>query len=214
MLELKTYKKAELVKILGTNSRQGIKRKLNGYGISYTIEGRGETLTITITNIADPFKLFCITDLGFPAQCDFHKLRNFFYYFLNDEEFRTMPDEIKEHRLRDKGKDVSRQTIRNWLRRLEKQDILYADDSHCIYYFAFKDTQTITDYQTYKKAWQEYWKNTASGIYSWEAISIMRQKYGGIARRQPIMKFNAFYIQEINTLNKLVCESIENEIQE
>ena len=35
MLELRTYTKDEIAGILGTTDRQGIKRKLDGYGVEY-----------------------------------------------------------------------------------------------------------------------------------------------------------------------------------
>ena len=60
MLELRTYTKDEITGILDTTDRQGVKRKLDGYGVEYTIEG-WKNYTLTITAINDPFRLFCIT---------------------------------------------------------------------------------------------------------------------------------------------------------
>ena len=94
MIELRSYKRAELSAILNTNSRQGMLRKLDRWGVSYTDEGRGNNLVITITEIANPFKVYCITELDFDAGCDFQKVRNLLYYFFNDEEFMAMPDEV------------------------------------------------------------------------------------------------------------------------
>lgn len=111
MLELRTYTKAELVEIFGTKDRQGLTRKLQRYGIKYRTSGRGENLTFTITETADPFKIFCIDELGYDGRTDFVKLRNFLYCFLNDDEFRAMPDEVKAKRMDKAGKYICRQTI-------------------------------------------------------------------------------------------------------
>ena len=92
MLELKEYKKAELSAIFNTNDMQGLKRKLQRYGIRYQVQGRGERAIFTILETADPFKVFCICELGYDGGTDFRKLRNFLYCFFNDDEFRAMPD--------------------------------------------------------------------------------------------------------------------------
>ena len=88
MIEFREYGKAELASILGTRDRQGLVRKLDSWGILHDEpRGRGEYMTVNITGITDPFKVYALTELGVSPQTDFTKLRNFLYYFLNDEEF-------------------------------------------------------------------------------------------------------------------------------
>lgn len=212
MLELKRYSKAEIAAILNTHSKQGITRKLDRYGITYTAAGWGDNLVITITAIPDLFKVFCITELGFPAQCDFYKLRNFFFYFFADDDtFRSMPDEVIETLLTEKGKRVSRQTIAGWKNRLNQLGIIHLSQWEYIYYFAFKKHQRICEHAEYAKAWSEYWKNIKKGMPSFNAIEIMRFDYGGVARKQPLAEISAFYSETIMFLQDLIYESIETE---
>lgn len=104
----RVYSKPELTQMLGTRSKQGIDRKLQRYGISFEVHGRGERAVYTIKAMADPFKVFAITELGFDGGTDFIKLRNFYYHFFEDDVFMAMPDEVKENRMRKMGQDVSR----------------------------------------------------------------------------------------------------------
>jgi hypothetical protein len=57
MIELRRYGKAELAAILKTSSKEGMTRKLERWGITFTEAGRGNNLEITITSIADRFKV-------------------------------------------------------------------------------------------------------------------------------------------------------------
>ena len=214
MFELKKYSRAEMAAILGTRDRQNMKKKLNSRGIEYTIDGRGEYFTITLTAITDPFKLFCIEKLGFEANTDFRKVRNLYYYYFNDDDFMAMPDEEKEARLTEYGKRVCRQTISKYLSILTKNGYVYMGGSRFIYYFAMEDKRFKTDDLTYRKAWREYWLNKDAGMETWEAIAIMKRRYGGVARKHVIPELNAFFLDEINQLNDLVCKSLENEVAE
>lgn len=214
MIELRKYRRDELFKILNTNSKQGITRKLNRWGVSYTDRGRGANLEITITSIDNPFKIYCITELGFSANTDFHKVRNLYYAFFNDDEFMAMPDEVKENRLRDKGNPVSRQSIANYLEKLYTKDLIHKNTGEYIYYFALKQKQRFVERAEYIKAWHEYWQNIDDGLYSRDAIEIMIFHYGGVARKQEKPTINLHFHQaEIKYLCDLIQESIENEQQ-
>lgn len=212
MLELRTYKKAELVQVFGTEDTQGLKRKLNRYGIKYQTDGRGSTLTFTITETADPFKVFCIDELGYDGRTDFVKLRNFLYCFLNDDEFRAMPDEVKAHRMQEAGKPMCRQTIAGYIAKLDAMELIDRNSGEYIYYFAYKDTQRIATRKEYSEAWKQYWQDKDNGADSMEAIAWMRFKHGGVARKQAMPQINGIYLEKINQLNTIICESIENEL--
>ena len=68
MLECKTYTYAEFSALFNTRDNQGIKRRLDRWGIKYSTAGRGTGLKYTIEDISDPFVPFCILDLGFAPQ--------------------------------------------------------------------------------------------------------------------------------------------------
>ena len=212
MLELRDYSKTELVEIFGTEDTQGLKRKLQRYGIKFQTTGRGRTLTFTITETADPFKVFCIDELGYDGRTDFVKLRNFLYCFLNDDEFRAMPDEVKEQRMKEFGKPMCRQTIAGYIAKLDAQNLIDRNSGEYIYYFAYKDTQRIATRQEYSEAWKEYWEAKAAGANSMEAIGFMRFLHGGVARKQAIPQINGIFLEKLNRLNAAVCQSIENEL--
>ena len=84
MLETKTYPANELFAIMRTRSKTATDRKLNNYKISYTSEGRGNSLTYIITDIPDRFRVYCVFDLNFSPQIDFNKLRDFIFYLLGN----------------------------------------------------------------------------------------------------------------------------------
>jgi hypothetical protein len=212
MLELRDYSKAELVEIFGTEDAQGLKRKLQRYGIKFQTTGRGQNLTFTITETADPFNVFCIDELGYDGRTDFVKLRNFLYCFLNDDEFRAMPDEVKEQRMKESGKPMCRQTIAGYIAKLDAQNLIDRNSGEYIYYFAYKDTQRIATRQEYSEAWKEYWEAKAAGANSMEAIGFMRFLHGGVARKQAIPQINGIFLEKLNRLNAAVCQSIENEL--
>ena len=100
------------------------KRKMERYGITFQVNGRGENAVFTIKEIEDPFKIYCITELDFDGRSDFRKALIFYYYFFNDVEFRTMPDEVKEYRMRDQKQDVSRQTIATYISKLDRKNLV------------------------------------------------------------------------------------------
>lgn len=213
MLELKEYTKPELSAIFGTRDTQGLKRKLERYGIEFAVAGRGENAVFTIKAIKDPFKIYCITELGFDGGTDFQKVRNFYNYFFNDEEFMAMPDEVKEHRMRKQGQDVSRQTIATYIAKLDNKGLIDRNTNKYIYYFAFKQEQRIAKREEYLQAWHEYWNDIDNGYTCPQAINKMRENYGGVARKQPQPEANGIFTEEIEYLNTLVQQSIEQEIE-
>lgn len=212
MLELKKYPKAELSEMFGTRDTEGLKRKLTRYGVSFVCSGWGQTLTFEIKDLADPFKVFCITELGFDGATDFIKVRNFYYYYFNDEEFMAMPDEVKEVRMRAAGYPVSRQTISGYVGKLDATNMINRNTKNFIYYFAFKETQRIVDREEYCQAWHEYWKDVNDGMPSSAAINNMRSDHGGIAKKQPIPEINGIYNEKIDYMLSLIQQSFENEV--
>ena len=213
MIELRTYTHDELAVITGTRNNQGIKRKLERWGVCFDEPiGTGKRMTITVTGISDPFKVFCITELDCDPHIEFEKLRNFLYVFLNDEEFAAMPDEVKENRLRKIKMPVSRPTISRYEERLDMKNIINRNTTDFIYYFAFKDTQRIVERAEYLDAWHQYWAERDAGLSSFEAISNMRFAYGGVARKQPKPEINGIYLPLVEELNGYIQDSFEREL--
>ena len=207
------YKKSELAQIFGSTSNQAINRKLDRYGVKFSVTGRGEQAVYQIQQIADKFKIFAITELGFDANTDFQKLRNFYFYFFNDEEFQTLPDEMKEARMRENNRDISRQTIAKYEDRLVKYDyIAYLGGDDYIYYFAHKGKRRMVERAEYSRAWREYWTDKESGMDYYAAIYNMIFHYGGVARKQAIPTLNAIYLKKIEEMLSYIEESIENDV--
>lgn len=214
MLELmKSYTKPEMSAMFGTRSMQGLQRKIERYGVSFDVDGRGETANFTITNIENPFKIYCITELGFDGHTDFYKLRNYYYYYFNDIEFRAMPNEVQENRMRLVHKDVSRQTIANYLQKLYRRNLIELNTNNFTYYFAFKDRQRIVEKEKYIAAWRGYWKDIREGHNSFIAIYNMREEFGGVARKQEVPEINGIYNEEIKLLCNLIQGDIEKELE-
>ena len=212
MLEVKSYPIAELSAMFGTSDSQGLMRRLNNHGIEYEITGRGRNAVYQIHSIRYPFRVFCITELNAAPNTDFRKMRNFYYYYFNDEEFMAMPDEVKEHRMRENGRDISRQTIAGYTRKLVRHNLIMPDTANYIYYFAYKDTQRFVEKEEYLAAWHEYWRNKEKGFASWEAICMMRHKYKGVARKQAIPEINCIYNREIDYMLSAIQTEMEYEL--
>ena len=213
MLELnRSYTKQELSQMLGTRSKQGIDRKLQRYGVVFSVCGWGDTTTYTIQSISDRFKLYAILDLCCAGNTDFRKLRNVYYHYFEDEVFRAMPDEVKEVRLHEIGEGVSRQAIAGYIKKLENREMISRFTDNFIYYFAKGQQQRIVERAEYLNAWHEYWRDRHFGLDSNEAIFRMFMKYQGVARKQAIPAINGIYNKEIEYMLSLTQESIENEV--
>ena len=214
MLEVgKCYTKSELTEIFGTKDKQGLERKMTGYGIRFSASGRGENAIYEIQKLNDPFKIFAITELDCGANTDFKKLRNFYWYYFNDETFMAMPDEVKEVWMKRENRTITRQTIAGYTQKLVNKNMVNRDTKNFIYYFAFKETQRLTDRNEYIQAWRDYWEDIANGYESFDAICNMRAKYGGVARKQAIPEVNGIYNEQIEYMLSLIQESVDNEIE-
>lgn len=213
MLEIRDYAKPELSAMFGTRDMEGLKRKMRGYGIVFDVDGRGENAVFTIREITDPFKMYCITELGYDGRTDFHKLLYFLYYFFNDPEFRAMPDEVKEVRTEEHGSKITRQTIATYTAKLDSKNLIDRNTNNFLYYFAFKQTQRMVEREEYLQAWHEHWARRRDGWDNYSSIMQMFADYGGVARKQTIPEMNGIYTEQIEYLNTLVTEAIAKEIE-
>ena len=87
MLDLQRYTRQELIDIFKTQRLDSIKDKLKRKGYKFTTDGRGDSFTLTITELPLRFRNFCTDELNFALQTDFVKLKRFLYRFIFDEDF-------------------------------------------------------------------------------------------------------------------------------
>ena len=212
MLEIRNYTKPEMTAMFGTRNMANLRRKMEGYGIVFDVNGRGENAIFTIKDITDPFRIYCITELGYDGRTDFKKLLFFMYYFFNDIEFRTMPDEVKEARTEEQGRKITRQAIAGYTAKLDRNNLVDRNTNQYIYYFAIKQTQRIVEKDEYLQAWHEHWDRRKNGMDNYPSIMKMFEDYGGVARKQTIPEINGIYNEQIEYLNTLILQSIEKEI--
>ncbi len=152
-------------------------------------------------------------ELGFAANCDFYKLRNFVLYFFCDDEFRLLPDEAMQERLTADGKPISRQTIKRWLNRMEEKGLLSQTMGEPYYYCVMGDKRWEITAEQYRKGWAAYWEHINKGYSSREAFAAMIDVNSGIVKKKIIPLLNAIYNETIDTLVELAQKEIEKEIR-
>lgn len=200
--------------MLGVKDNQGAQRKLSRYGVRFFVNGWGKNASFNITAIDDPFKVYCILEMGFDANCDFKKLRNYLFFLLGEDEYCWLPDEPMEKYMRSKGFYLSRQTITKYREHLERLNYIHGGDF--IYYRVYRDDRDRQCYQQvekeeYNKAWRGYWDMRNDGADSELAFACMYSAFGGVPRKQAKPIKNAFHLKELNYLLDLVSTSIYNE---
>jgi len=214
MLELKTYSYTELAEYMNCRNKQALNRKLRSYDIEYTADGnRAPNIKYTITAINEPFKTYCVFDLGFDPRVEIDKLRHFLYHYFCDDVFMSMPDEVKEGWMERYEKPISRQTIANYEQRLNALEYIHRSNTEYLYYFAYHGQQRMVSKAEYSEAWRSYWEMRKAGSYSGVAITQMILDYGGVARKQAIQEKNALHTEEINFLVNLTVASIEADVK-
>lgn len=209
MLECRVYTYSELSALFQTRDNQGIQRRLDRWGIRYETKGRGSGTTFDIQEIADPFKMYCMLDLGFSPNTDFEKLALFLYYLFNADGFDGLPCEMMEARIKADNFVLTRQTIENYLKKLAENNLILRNSGTYHYYFANKGNLLHATREEYSQAWREYWQAKNDGLPVRDAISLMCRTYGGVARKQAIILQNGIYGRELDELNAMVCNRIE-----
>ena len=214
MLEKRVYKFDELADYLGTRSNQGLRRKLDSNGIQFQEAGRGRMKTFTIIDIPDPFKVYCVYDLGIDYRTDFKKFRDFVSLLLSEPDFSWRPMEMMEEYLRIEGRNISRQTIANYIRKLDQLELI-STHGEFVYYKVYHEgpdqKHEIISKEQYCAAWAVYWDKRNDGYDSLAAFSCMYHFLGGAPRKQERITQNAFYLDILNTLSELVADSFLRE---
>lgn len=212
MIEEKAYTRQEMRELLNTNANnQSIKRMLERRGYEFSFEGRGGNAVFTITKLPSKFKLFCFEELNVRPQTDFTKLRNFFYYYLDDEDFRNLPDTIKSERMGENGMPLSRQTIGRYEQYLYSADYFWPDFTEFKYYLTHREDGVKIakkiDRKTYADAWAVYWQMLAETKDTMRAIYKMLDAYGGYPNKSPIINKSSIMEKKVEELNELVLET-------
>lgn len=215
MIEKRIYKKDEMFAILKSKNKQSANKKLKRYGVVFTTHGRGQNLTYEIQKITNPFKLYCIIELGISANVDFEKFKYFCLYLFCDDTFITFPRIEMERILRANDTPISRQTISKSIRYLQNNNYIEVFKNDCRYYVIDslpngEKSYTEIEHEKYKKGWQIYWdskKIMGTGLSYWK----MRKYIGGHPYKCPKIEQNAFYSKEIKTLIDLVTDTFLNQ---
>lgn len=212
MLEIKKYGIAELSEILNSTGKQAIERKLERYGVEYISTGRGNDRVYDIVKIADPFKVYCITKLGMPAQANFEKIRNLYYYFFCDEGFADLPlIEMAEY-MEAEGVGQSRQCVTKWIEYLRQINYIGFTTTDCKYYAIEKTPSKVKicheiTKEEYCKAWTVYHRyKVDEGTYA--AYARMYNMIGGHPYKKPIYYHNAIMYQEIQELIDMILDTL------
>lgn len=205
-IQEKNYSIMELEIILGSTGKQAIDRKLTRYGIKYRSKGRGSSRVYTILEISDPFKVFCIVDLGMNSRCKFDRMRYFFYYLLCAETLDNIPlSEMPAFLAKEAGVDISRQTLSKWLEKLNDSDFYQFSSENIKYYkitenAAGEKESILITRDEYKKAWQSYFNIKKATHDSGIAYSMMHRYLGGHPYKKRMLDPNAIYAKEIEEL--------------
>nr|QGT50973.1 hypothetical protein Firmicute1046_0490 [uncultured Firmicutes bacterium] len=202
--------------MLGTDSKQGIDRKLQRYGVVFESSGRGKNLTYEIKKITDYFKLYAITKLGITANADFKKIRNLYYYLFCCDGFAALPYVEMEQIMTEEGAPISRQTIKKWIAYLKDINYIMFDTSDCYYYAINKRYDNRKIYREisrdlYLQGWAKYWATDRTNGTNW-AYAEMRCIVGGHPYKKPKICHNAIYLKKIQELIDVINESFLDEI--
>ena len=215
MLEVRDYSIVELRELLGTKDKQGIDRKLTGYGVEFTSSGWADNRIYTITAISTPFKLYAITKLGIPAQADFTKIQNLYFYFFCVDGFAEWPMVEMEAILEEDGKKISSKTISKWLKYLEHLDYVKFSQCEFTYYAIYKTTDGTQLYreisrEKYLEGWRIYFDSRdEEGCES--AYIKLRNHIGGHPYKRPSVDYNIAYTDEIAELIEVINASFMDE---
>ena len=215
MLECKAYPAPELWQYLGVKDNANAQKKLDRYGVRYFLNGWGKNASFNIVGIPDPFRVYCVFDVGFDANSDFRKIRNYLFFLLGEEEYCWLPDEPMEAYMRSKGYHISRQTIAKYRAHLISLD--YIHDGDFIYYRVYRDENDREHYEQVEKeeycwAWHLYWDKRGEGWDSDRSFAYMYSAFGGVPRKQAAPMKNVIHLNELNYLMDLVSKSIEKEV--
>ena len=219
MLEIKEYTRDEMANELNIsystkNIRACIKGKLNRLGVEYNISGRGKNAVYSINSLPDAFKTYCMEHFQCAPNTDFEKMKEVFYFVLNDDRFLERPDTEKEQFLFENHIEISRGTIKKYIHKLEEANYLGGGDY--IYLVVSKDihgkhTSRPIPKELYCEGWRIYWKKrqeTGGDYYA--AYYALQAFLGGHPLKRYVPQQNAFMVSEIERLQMIIEDSFEH----
>jgi hypothetical protein len=210
MIYAKDYTIFDLEGILNSRGKQAVDRKLTRYGIKFNSHGSGRNRIYSIAEISDPFKVFCITELGMSAGCDFDKMRYFFYYLFCADALDSLSHvDVHTFLAKNAGINVTRQTISDWINKLNASE--YWSFSDYRYFRIVKEADgkkrgIEISADDYKKAWQTYFGIKAQTGDCSLAYAIMFENLGGHPYKKPRIVASAFYTKQIEELMDILNE--------
>lgn len=238
MLDLKEYKRAELIAIYKTDSLQAIKRRVTREGYTFTETGRGATYTMTITKRPKELKLYCIEVLGFEPQTNFDLLYPFLDNVLNNEEFINLQFNEMCEVLTAQGHYISVKTISKYYEQLKSKEWFYSthfDYVYSVYDGATQHNKYITK-EEYNELYKLYFKTIADYITEhskeldkfdnpiereeeeerirrralFAADKAIKARYGYRPKKRAMNCKSAFYIPQYNKVAELLEEEYKN----
>ena len=217
MLECKKYSALELRRMMQAGNNDSLKKKLDRYNIDYSWSGRGNKAYFQIYEIPDPFKVYCVFNLGFPNNSDFTKLSYFLHFFFERPDFSWKSMEMMEEELRHERFGMSRQTISKYLKHLEKLNYI-SRGSDFVYYKVYKkygaQTQEQITKEEYSYAWRLYfeYREQHPEDNSIPAYSYMYSRFGGVPRKQAKYEENGITLKQLEYLLSLVADRIADDL--
>ena len=209
MIQEKVYGIAEIENILKTKGKQATKRKLESWGVEFSITGTGKNLLFDVKSIPAEirFKVFCITELDVAPQTDFDKLRIFYYYYFGDKYFRETTDTARADILLADGYQLTTQTMAKYISHLEKINFVSMVD----YGYYSCNTGRLPEQikeSDYEAAWKQYHIDKVNRGKE-AAYRTMIQKLGGKPVRVKKRVNNAFVHDKIIELTDIIADDLE-----
>ena len=216
MLEYREYSAPEMWAYLRVKNNDQARKKLDRYNVVYFLNGWGKNAIFNIIEDKEPFKTYCVFDMGFEPHSDFKKLRNYLFFLLGEDEYCWLPDEPMEAYMKSKGYIISRATISKYRKHLDLLE--YIGNGDFVYYKVYRDENDQEHHcqvtkEEYCKAWHLYWdKRNNEKFDSEAAFAYMYKAFGGVPRKQQKPFKNQIYRKELNYLLDLVTKSILDEV--
>lgn len=209
MIQEKVYGISEIETILKTKGKQATKRKLESWGVEFSITGTGKNLLFDVKNIPAEikFKVFCITELEVAPQTDFDKLRIFYFYYFGDKYFRETTDAARADILLADGYQLTAQTISKYISHLEKINFVSMADYGYYSCSTGRLPEQISE-SDYEAAWKQYHIDKVN-IGKEAAYRTMIQKIGGKPVKVKKRVNNAFEHDKIVELTDIISDDLE-----
>lgn len=136
-----TYSAQEIADILGISAKRkdSIERSLKRHGISYSTTGRGKTLQFIVEQDELDFQQFIEEKLNIKVR-NVEKFRQFLSLLFDKQIECPIVARCLEEKL-----ETSRETIGDWIYKLEEVNILVEDEFLCDYYATKKSEKEFID---------------------------------------------------------------------